>query len=61
MKILVLGNGFDIDHDLPTGYIDFLNFCNCVLDVDNPESTYYSKLKASQIEYINILKDVYVY
>lgn len=26
MKTLVLGNGFDLDHDLPTRYIDFLYF-----------------------------------
>ena len=32
MKILVLGNGFDLDHDLPTSYYDFMNFCNKVLN-----------------------------
>lgn len=32
MKILVLGNGFDLDHNLPTSYMDFLNFCNYVVE-----------------------------
>lgn len=26
MKILMIGNGFDLEHDLPTKYIDFLGF-----------------------------------
>ena len=31
MRILVLVNGFDCAHKLPTEYIHFLNFCNCFL------------------------------
>ena len=27
MDILILGNGFDLAHDLPTKYSDFLNYC----------------------------------
>ena len=27
MKILLIGNGFDLEHDLPTSYRDFLAFC----------------------------------
>lgn len=30
MKILVIGNGFDLAHNLPTSYINFLDFCNIV-------------------------------
>ncbi len=30
MNILVIGNGFDLAHGLPTKYIDFLNFCKSV-------------------------------
>ena len=56
MKILVLGNGFDIDHDLPTSYMDFLNFCNAVLDMDNPESLHLQKVKATQKCYIEKMK-----
>lgn len=26
MNILIIGNGFDLAHDLPTGYLDFLEF-----------------------------------
>ena len=56
MKILVLGNGFDLDHNLPTSYMDFLNFCNYVLDMDNPDSIAIQKLKPSQIKYAEVLK-----
>ena len=56
MKILVLGNGFDIDHNLPTSYMDFLNFCNAVLGMDNPASPYLQKLKVAQKDYIEKLK-----
>lgn len=30
MKILVIGNGFDLEHGLPTTYMDFLNFISNV-------------------------------
>ena len=56
MKILVLGNGFDLDHNLPTSYMDFLNFCNYVLDMDNPDSLKIKKLKPAQIKYAEYLK-----
>ncbi len=26
MKILMIGNGFDLEHDLPTKYTQFLDF-----------------------------------
>lgn len=28
--VLILGNGFDLAHGLPTRYSDFLNFCNII-------------------------------
>lgn len=28
MEILIIGNGFDLEHDLPTSYGSFLEFCN---------------------------------
>lgn len=28
--VLILGNGFDLAHGLPTRYVDFLEFCNCI-------------------------------
>ncbi len=33
MNILIIGNGFDLAHGLPTKYTDFLNFCDCVLEI----------------------------
>lgn len=30
MKILLIGNGFDLEHHLPTTYSNFLNFCTMV-------------------------------
>ena len=29
-KILIIGNGFDLAHGLPTAYKDFMQFCNVV-------------------------------
>lgn len=31
MEILLIGNGFDLEHDLPTHYKDFLDFCDKAL------------------------------
>ncbi len=56
MKILVLGNGFDIDHGLPTSYMDFLNFCNYIVDIENPDTIYFSKLKEQQKKYAEMIK-----
>lgn len=33
MNILVIGNGFDLAHGLPTGYQDFLAFCKMLIAV----------------------------
>jgi len=33
MDILVIGNGFDLAHGLPTGYTDFLAFCRMIKKV----------------------------
>ena len=30
MEILIIGNGFDLEHNLPTSYKDFLEFCRRV-------------------------------
>ena len=30
-RILVIGNGFDLAHGLPTGYVHFLSFVNAVM------------------------------
>lgn len=33
MNILVIGNGFDLAHGLPTNYTDFLQFCNLIKQI----------------------------
>ena len=38
MQILILGNGFDIEHKLPTQYKDFLSFVKEYLDLYNNEN-----------------------
>ncbi len=57
MKILILGNGFDLDHNLPTSYIDFLNFCDYVLNIDILKSVPSEKLTEAQCEYAKVLKE----
>lgn len=57
MKILVLGNGFDLDHNLPTSYGDFLDFCNSALELYTPYTDEYEKLNEKQQQYIDTLKN----
>ena len=40
MNILILGNGFDLAHYLPTQYSDFLDFINAFME---PDCSYYSQ------------------
>ena len=57
MKILVLGNGFDLDHGLPTSYYDFMNFCNKLLsEYNSPTSVKLKGLKLEQLAYMEELK-----
>jgi len=42
MKILIIGNGFDLAHRLPTSYVDFLNYCgdgSCVEKISENAET----------------------
>lgn len=58
MRILVIGNGFDLDHNLPTSYKDFLNFCeyvivkskneNTELTIKENQNNYYLNMKAQK-------------
>lgn len=57
MKILVLGNGFDVDHSLPTSYKDFLNFCNYALHMDILKAVPSEKMTEVQCEYAKVLKE----
>ena len=45
MEILLIGNGFDLEHDLPTRYKDFLDFC------DKARRIYIFRKDASLYEY----------
>lgn len=45
--VLILGNGFDLAHGLPTRYSDFMQFCNTILDSTQKEN------------YINIVQNKY--
>ncbi len=57
MKILVLGNGFDVDHDLPTSYYNFMNFCNKVLNkFDSPTYVDLKDLTMIQLSYMEELE-----
>ncbi len=47
MEILLIGNGFDLEHDLPTHYKDFLDFCDKARRIYTFMTTYY---------YVNINK-----
>ena len=39
LNFLIIGNGFDLTHGLPTGYIDFLRYCQ---DYDKNSPVYSS-------------------
>ena len=51
MNFLVLGNGFDIEHNLPTTYDDFLNFLN------NGEEYFKEFTSVRSKEYVESLKN----
>ena len=50
MKILVIGNGFDLAHGLPTSYKDFLEFCKRAQRI----YTYQSSILVGQYERDNL-------
>jgi len=60
MNILIIGNGFDLVHELPTSYIDFLKiskiFFDEVNDSDNHYYKLFEKLKQNLME-IGLLED----
>ena len=55
MKILILGNGFDLAHGLPTRYEDFLEFAEVVL---NDHSTVQDLKKLLKALFNNQLKSI---
>lgn len=71
MNILMIGNGFDLEHDLPTKYIDFLEFvekfiCAYSLVKENPNALgtiedEYLKLIFERPEYKNRVNALYIF
>jgi len=51
MKILVLGNGFDVDHSLPTSYKEFLCFCLYATEGRGALNEHYERLTPMQKRY----------
>lgn len=51
MKLLVLGNGFDVDHGLPTSYKEFLYFCLYIMRDKGSHGEYYERLTTVQKQY----------
>lgn len=49
MDILLIGNGFDLEHKLPTTYRDFLTFCVAVTAIGKEQEKYVAKLSLTNI------------
>lgn len=50
MNILIIGNGFDLAHQLPTKYTDFLNFMKFINRIENFNGTF-EKFKIDNDKY----------
>ena len=48
MTILVVGNGFDLAHHLPTQYSDFLVFVKAFKGTNNKYSSFIGEMKKSK-------------
>ena len=55
MNILVIGNGFDLAHGLPTKYVDFLEMIQCFKSITNEPNI----MKAGGLD--NIEKPIYAF
>lgn len=49
MDILLIGNGFDLAHNLPTTYRDFLYFCDAVMTISKATDNSLALLKLQHI------------
>lgn len=59
MKILLIGNGFDLEHNLPTSYNDFLLFCLKVMPIFSSDKNFsIQKYKRDYLENWNIDESV---
>ena len=54
MDILVIGNGFDLAHELPTKYTDFLFFCSIVLEIIKEN---HIEIPDNKVDYIKWIED----
>ncbi len=63
-KILILGNGFDLAHGLPTCYSDFLKYCDSIHSKAGIEFVHSKEIvlfKADKGIYLNIIKNIWFY
>lgn len=51
MNILLIGNGFDLEHGLPTKYADFLEFCKKTFPIFSLHDDWKSLADYSKMEY----------
>lgn len=60
MNILIVGNGFDLAHGLPTKYIDFLKFIQVVLRIEIFQGTVNSFIIQEESNGIYVYKQLHV-
>ena len=61
MKILLIGNGFDLEHRLPTTYKNFLDFCEKVKDIySQPFTNESARLNIYKTSLDNWIVDDYI-
>ena len=56
MNILILGNGFDLAHGLPTRYTDFLAYCRDTISTSN-SGAQISKSENVNREFLALITD----
>lgn len=54
MKILLIGNGFDLFHNLPTRYSSFLDFSNVIANICKDETLMLSKVNEKLVSEISV-------
>lgn len=56
-NVLILGNGFDLAHELPTRYIDFMDFCDVIKSIFDKDRDFDKRI--SKKEKMNLfIKDI---
>lgn len=61
MDILILGNGFDLAHELKTSYTDFLNYCrkNNIIDGNVWLKHFYNRKQELGNKWIDLEEEIY--